>query len=63
MPKDTEIKWGPCRFCGQQIADSEYNPCRVTVETRTQKWQVLFCDAECFRERLAPIPILEPAHF
>lgn len=63
MTAEPKVGWGPCCFCGQPIADSEHNPCRVTVETRKEKWQVWFCHAECFRSRLAPDTLFEPAHF
>jgi len=58
-----EVKWGPCCFCGQPIADGESDPCRVTVETAKSKWQVWFCHAACFKSRVAPDLDLEPAHF
>jgi len=63
MATDRKVEWGPCCFCGQPIGDSERDPCRVTVETRQEKWQVWFCHAECFKSRLAPGSLFEPAHF
>ncbi|HEV3263151.1 MAG TPA: hypothetical protein VG013_40325 [Gemmataceae bacterium] len=60
-----QILWGPCCFCGEQIAPSDIDPCRVTVETSKGEWQVWFCHAACFRERVidnAEVD-LSPAHF
>jgi hypothetical protein len=64
--KDDErarVDFGPCCFCGEQIAEGEHDPCRLTVETREERWQVWFCHALCFRARLVDDPMLEPAHF
>ncbi len=58
-----EIKWGPCCFCGTEIISSSVDPCRVTVETASGRWQVWFSHAECFRIRLDDDPMLEPAIF
>jgi hypothetical protein len=58
-----EIKWGPCCFCGEQMNKSLVDPCRVTVETASGRWQLWFCHAECFRTRLVDEPMLEPAIF
>jgi hypothetical protein len=58
-----KLAFGPCCFCGLQIARTEIDPCRLTAETQTQKWQVWFCHSACFRDRLTDNPMLEPAHF
>ena len=62
-----KVEWGPCCFCAQAIESSDTDPCRVRVETATGKWQVWFCHAACFRERLTDPPecpgFMEPAHF
>ena len=62
-----EVKWGPCCFCAQEIAQTSTDPCRVTVETAGGKWQVWFCHAECFKKQLSGHPELQgmfpPAHF
>jgi hypothetical protein len=65
MSKSNEQKivWGPCCFCGEQIAETEIDPCSIAVETAGKKWQTWFCHAKCFRQRLAPIPMLEPEFF
>jgi len=34
------IEFGPCCFCGQNIAPVGVDPCRVSVETSFGKWQV-----------------------
>ena len=67
MMSDFDISWGPCCFCGQPLAPSQTDPCRVTVETHAGAWQVWFCHAQCFKARLASPPehpdLFEPAHF
>jgi len=61
------IEWGPCCFCGNSIAQTEVNPCRLTVETGQGKSQTWFCHAACFKERLVQRPellgLLDSAHF
>jgi hypothetical protein len=47
-----QIAWGPCCFCGKEIVPTDKDPCRVTVETAKGRWQVWFCHAACFRERV-----------
>ena len=59
----SEIKWGPCCFCGKEILPSSVDPCRVTIEAASGRWQVWFSHAECFRTRLVDEPMLEPAIF
>jgi hypothetical protein len=61
-------KFGPCCLCGKDIEVRETDPCRVTVETSTGKWQVWVCHGACFRSRLVtpegyPEDFFEPAHF
>src|SRR5262249_598710 len=67
MIVEKEVSFGPCCFCGKDIGPTEIDPCRVTVETSSTKWQVWHCHARCFRERLAELPdqpgLLNPAHF
>ena len=58
-----KIAWGPCCFCGQQIKSGEIDPCRLTIATTRERWQVWFCHAECFRSRLTDDPMLEPGIF
>ena len=61
---DQEISLGPCVFCGEQIAPREIDPCSITVETQAGKWQVWYCHADCFKQRIAKIDFdLSPAHF
>ena len=64
---DREINWGPCCFCGLQIAATNTDPCRVTVETASKKWQLWFCHAACFKQRLTDSPelmgLFDPVHF
>ncbi len=63
----TEVAWGTCCFCALDIESSVTEPCRVTVETATGKWQVWFCHAACFKGLLTDPPgfpgMVEPAHF
>ena len=62
-----EIKFGPCCFCGVDIAVDGPDPCTVTVTTKTDKWQTWSCHAACFKERLTDPPyapgFFDPAHF
>ena len=62
-----EVKFGPCCFCGKDIAAHNTDPCRITVETAAGKWQVWSCHGDCFRARLFEHPeypgLFEPAHF
>jgi hypothetical protein len=64
---NTEVEWGPCCFCGTNICATAVDPCRLTVETKSEKWQVWFCHSACFKERLTNPPdapgLFEPAHF
>jgi len=61
------VEFGPCCFCGCGIEKTDTDPCRVTVETATGKWQVWMCHGSCFRAKLADLPeapgLFEPAHF
>ena len=63
----TKVGWGPCCFCGENIAPSDTDPCRVQVTVANGKWQVWSCHAKCFRDRLTQRPdlrsLLDPAHF
>jgi len=65
--KESRIEFSPCCFCGTVIEKQGTDPCRITVETVTGKWQVWFCHGACFRQRLAEIPeapgLFEPAYF
>jgi hypothetical protein len=56
---------GPCPFCGEMIAHSDVDPCRVTVETSKGKWQVWSCHAACFKDKIVENPHIDlsPAHF
>lgn len=60
-----EVTFGPCCFCNQQISASDVDPCAVTVTTAAEKWQVWYCHAACFRDRLSKRPdgFFDPAHF
>jgi hypothetical protein len=60
---DETIAFGPCCFCGGYITRTEIDPCRLTIETQKEKWQVWFCHAACFKVRLSDDPMLEPVHF
>jgi hypothetical protein len=60
---NTNISFGPCCLCGGEIAQSDIDPCRLTVETQQEKWQVWFCHGKCFKENLFDDSNLEPAHF
>jgi hypothetical protein len=64
----TEVVFGPCCFCGQQIESSRTDPCSVVVETADGKVQVWSAHGACFKKRLAdPYPdapgFLDPAFF
>ncbi len=60
-----KVGWGPCCFCGAHIEPSEIDPCRVSVETASGKWQVWFCHSACFKGRIATGAVIDlsPAHF
>jgi len=64
---EERITWGPCCFCGKDIAPTEIDPCNVQVTTQMDRWQMWFCHALCFKQRLAHMPPdgpdLEPAIF
>jgi hypothetical protein len=47
-----QVGFGPCCFCGLAIASTDIDPCRVEVSTNRGRWQVWFCHAECFKERI-----------
>lgn len=67
MEIEKKVEGGPCCFCGTNIWGTEIDPCRLTVETRSEKWQVWFCHSACFKRMLADPPELNgmfaPAHF
>jgi hypothetical protein len=56
---------GPCLFCGKLIDESKIDPCRVTVETKSGKWQLWFCHAQCFKSKIVENQYmnLSPAYF
>jgi hypothetical protein len=60
-----EVAFGPCCFCNEPIASSNTDPCRVTVSTTNDRWQVWYCHATCFRDRLfnREDGMFEPAMF
>jgi hypothetical protein len=64
---EPEISFGPCCFCAQTIQQSDVDPCRLTINTHGNKWQVWFCHAACFKVRLKDPPdepgFFDPAHF
>jgi len=66
MPSEI-VQWGPCCFCGLDMAKTSVDPCRLTVETSSGLWQTWFCHSACFKERLSDRPelmgLMEPAHF
>ena len=61
------VTFGPCCFCAKQIEATDVDPCRVTVETLGNKWQVWSCHGACFKERIRNPPeapdLFDPAHF
>jgi hypothetical protein len=66
-PATRKIVFGPCCFCGADIAPEWADPCTVTVETAGGKWQVWKAHGACFKARLAELPeapgLFDPAHF
>jgi hypothetical protein len=64
-PSELETVLGPCCFCGKQIEPTNIDPCRVQVTTDTGKWQVWYCHASCFKERIVHLSEIDlsPAHF
>jgi hypothetical protein len=63
--KQQTIVFGPCCFCGESIHGNDIDPCRLKVETSSGNWQVWFCHAACFKNRLTDNEELDlsPAHF
>ncbi|MCL4268047.1 MAG: hypothetical protein KJZ72_00810 [Anaerolineales bacterium] len=63
--KNTEVCFGLCCFCGEDIISTNIDPCRVTVETVSEKFQIWFCHAECFKNKIFKHPQIDlsPAHF
>ena len=49
----SEDTFGPCCFCGKDIALTNTDPCRITVETSSEKWQVWFCMLTVLRLRFS----------
>ena len=50
---------GPCVFCGKTIDAFEIDPCKVTVTTRAGEWQVWWCHAACFKDRIAKDTLID----
>jgi hypothetical protein len=66
MSTEVEVNFnGPCPFCGELIEETEIDPCSLTVTTRKKLWQLWYCHAECFKQRIAENEYvdLSPAHF
>jgi len=65
MTTAREVVFGPCCFCNEQIAASNTDPCTITVSTKDERWQVWYCHAKCFRDRLfgREDGMFEPANF
>jgi hypothetical protein len=59
------VEFSPCCFCGINIVTTDIDPCSVQVSTRVGKWQVWFCHAKCFKERIAAQTEIDlsPAYF
>ena len=62
---EVKVRWGPCCFCGKDIEASDTHPCRLTMETASEQWQVWFCHAMCFKSRISTAEDIDlsPAHF
>jgi hypothetical protein len=66
MSSEVEVQFnGPCPFCGELIEQTEVDPCSLTVTTQNQLWQLWYCHAKCFKQRIVENPHvdLSPAHF
>jgi hypothetical protein len=50
VTKKLRVDFNPCCFCSRPIEKNNTDPCRITVETTTGKWQVWFCHGNCFRQ-------------
>ena len=62
--KEIEVQFGPCCFCGEDISQTDTDPCRVTVETVKGKWQAWYCHGKCFKEKIVEHPMdLSPVYF
>jgi hypothetical protein len=63
--KEIPIGFGPCVFCGKDIAETNTDPCSVNVSTKSGAWQVWKCHGDCYKSRItkdSPMD-LSPAHF
>lgn len=60
---EVKIDFGPCCFCGKRIESNSIEPCRLTVETQSGRWQVWWCHAECFKAQITKLHDLEPSIF
>jgi len=66
MPEAPPLRIGEylCCFCGEHIERHLPDPCSIKLETAVKgAWQAWFCHAECFRDRLAKVPGMEPVNF
>jgi len=66
MSSEVEVNFnGPCLFCGELIEATEIDPCSLTVSTQKKLWQVWYCHADCFKQRIVENEYvdLSPAHF
>lgn len=56
-----------CCFCASPIANNANEPCQLVVTTNSGLWQVWYCHASCFKNRLGSMPdapdFFSPAHF
>ena len=50
--KNEHVTVGPCCFCGAHIAPTDIDPCRITVQTAANRWQIWYCHGLCFDSRL-----------
>ena len=67
VERPSKVEWGPCCFCGLPIQANGTEPCHLQVSPTSRKWQMWFCHASCFKERLAKsaelMGLFDPAHF
>jgi hypothetical protein len=53
-----------CCFCGQEIEETDIDPCTFTIRTSRGNDQAYACHGICFKKHIASEPpIFAPAHF
>jgi hypothetical protein len=51
---EARVSFGPCIFCGEQIAESSQDPVHLTAQTANSKPVTWFSHAKCIAQRIHP---------